>query len=50
VAWRRARMGLVGEEVREGLADALRPVWSRVRHGTRPLVRGARQLWARLWD
>jgi hypothetical protein len=49
VAWRRARMGLLGEEVREGLTEALRPVWARVRRRTQPLARRAERMWARLW-
>jgi len=38
VAWRRARLGLTGEELRDGLADAVRP-----------LARRAAALWKRFW-
>jgi len=49
VAWRRARMGLLGEEVRKGLTEALRPGWAQVRRRVQPLVRRAERMWARLW-
>ena len=38
VAWRRARLGRTGEELRDGLADALRP-----------LVHRLTALWKRFW-
>ena len=49
VAWRRARLGRTGEELRGRLAEAFRPVWSRVRSRTRPLLRRAKRLWTRFW-
>ena len=49
VAWRRARLGLMGEELRGRFAEALRPVWLRMRSRTRPLLRRVKRLWTRFW-
>lgn len=49
VAWRRARLGLTGENLRGWLANAIRPVWGRARDSTRPLARSVRRLWRSLW-
>lgn len=46
VAWRRARMGIMGEEIRDGVTEALRPALSRMRTRLCALVRRIRALWA----
>jgi len=50
VAWRRARMGLVGEEVRDRLAEVLRPMWAQARRRTSALAPCVARFWARLWS